>query len=44
MADDLRADRELMMQIVAHDGRALQYASEELRSDRELVPMLGEGA
>ncbi|CAJ1361959.1 unnamed protein product [Effrenium voratum] len=35
--EELRGDREFMLEAVAQDGRALQYASEELRGTREFM-------
>ena len=35
--DDLRGDREIVMEAVSQDGEALHCASEELRGDREIV-------
>ena len=32
-----RADREVVLQAVRQNGKALQYASEELKNDREVV-------
>ena len=35
--DNLRADREIMLECVQQDGNCLRFASSELRSDKELV-------
>ena len=36
-AEELRADREVVLEAVRQCGDALQYAAEELRADREVV-------
>ena len=35
----MKADRELVLAVVALDGRALMYASVELQADRDVVPI-----
>eukprot|EP00913_Durusdinium_trenchii_P031949 g29923.t1 len=35
--EELRADKDIVLEAVGHSGRALQFASAELRSDREVV-------
>jgi hypothetical protein len=36
-SEEMRADEEVVRAAVAHDGRALQHASEELRSSKAIV-------
>ena len=36
-SEELRADKEVVLEVVKQDGRALQFASEELRADKEIV-------
>ena len=36
-ADELKADREIVLEAVKKDGDALQYAADELKADREIV-------
>ena len=35
--EELRSDKEVVLEVVKQDGFALEYASEELRSDKEFV-------
>lgn len=35
--EELRKDKEIVIEVVKQDGRALEYASEELKSDKEIV-------
>ena len=36
-SEELKNDREVVLQVVKQDGGALRYASEELKNDREVV-------
>ena len=36
-AQELRADRDFVLQVVARSGRALEHVSERLKADREVV-------
>ena len=36
-AEELKGDRETVMEAVRQDGLALKYATEELKGDREIV-------
>ena len=36
-ADELRADRDIVLAAVRQNSRALQYATVELRADRDIV-------
>ena len=37
VSDELKGDRELLLQAVSVDGDALRWASEKLKGDREIV-------
>ena len=36
-ADELKADKEIVLAAVQSDGYALEYAAEELQADKEIV-------